>query len=68
MNEGRFQPKAGATRWTLALGLAVATAVVAMLLGAKPVSGHEESQAASDESHLHLIVGNRSVGDLFPPR
>jgi hypothetical protein len=70
MNQGRFLPKVGRTRWTLALGLALGTAFVATLFAAKPVSGHEDSQALHAESavHMHLVLGNRSVGDFFPSR
>ena len=71
MKQTRHRPKVAGRRWTLALGLAVGTGLAVALLGARPVSGHEEAEAALDADpavHLHPPVGIRSVGDVFPSR
>jgi len=50
------------------MGLILGTALVAALLGVRPVSGQEEASASPAESatHLHWVLVNRSVGDFFP--
>lgn len=71
MNKGRHVPKATGRHWTLALGLAVGTGLAVALLGARPVSGHEEAEAALNADltvHLHPPLGIRSVSDIFPSR
>jgi len=71
MNESHLLPTAAGTRLTLALGLAVGAGLTLAVLGARPVSGHEEAEAAPNTDlavHMHPPLGIRSVGELFPLR
>ena len=71
MKESRLTPKAAGTHLTLALGLAVGAGLALAVLGARPVSGHEEAEAAPNADlavHMHPPLGIRSVSDFFPSR
>ncbi|HQR19261.1 MAG TPA: hypothetical protein PLE54_09310 [Burkholderiaceae bacterium] len=72
MNDGRLEHKATRMRRTLAVGLVVgAAAMAAAILGAAPRPGEDAERDpvhAEDVAQMHLVLGNRSVGELFPVR
>ena len=70
MNEGRLERRTARVRRALGFGLAIGAALTIAVFGGGQGTGRDADGEGHAEmaAQMHLVLGNRSVGELFPVR